>query len=95
MTTTLPDVDENLLQEQVRIEKLKGQKGGGNYASLPPTEGEIAWREAQAKRQQAAKQPTPARPPTEIDPLEQRRAQLQMEQHKEFLKGPIRRQGAS
>ena len=91
----LTEADEKLLQEQARIEKLKGPMGKGSYVPLPPTEEEIAWQDAQAKRQEAAKQPTPARPPVEIDFLEQRRQQLTMEQHKGFLKGPIKRQGAS
>ena len=93
--TTLSEADEKLLQEQARIEKLKGPMGKGSYVPHPPSTEEVAWQDAQAKRQEAAKQPTPARPPAEIDFLEQRRQQLAMEQHKERLKGPIKRQGAS
>jgi hypothetical protein len=95
MSTVLTEADEKLVQEQARIEKLKGPMGKGNYAPLPPTEEEIAWQEAQAKRQEAAKRPTPPRPRTEIDPIEQRRRQLILERRAEFLKGPIKRQGAS
>jgi hypothetical protein len=90
--TTLSEADEKLLQEQARIEALKGPIGRGSYVPLPPTAEEVAWQEAQAKRQEAAKQPTPLPPRTEIDPIEQRRQQLTMEQHKEMLKGPIKRQ---
>jgi hypothetical protein len=94
MTTTsisLSEADEKLVQEQARIEKLKGPKGCGNYVPLPPTAEEIAWQEAQVKRQEAAKRPTALPPRPEIDFLEHRRAQLAMEQHRELLKGPIKR----
>jgi hypothetical protein len=91
----LTEADEKLLQEQARIEKLKGPMGKGSYVPPPPTAEEVAWQEAQAKRQEAAKRPTPPPPRTEIDPIEQRRQQLAMERHKESLKGPIKRQGAS
>jgi hypothetical protein len=60
--------------------------GKGNYVQRPPTEEDIAWQEAQAKRQEAAKRPTPARPPAEIDFLEQRRQQLMMERRQERIK---------
>ena len=63
MTTTLSEAKEKLVQDQARIEKLKGPIGRGSYVSLPPTAEEVAWQQAQAKRQDAAKQPTPARPP--------------------------------
>jgi hypothetical protein len=89
--TTLTDEDEQRLQREAFIERLKGPKGRGSYAPLPPTEEEIAWQEAQAKRQEAAKRPTPPPPRTEIDPIEQRRQQLRMERRAEFLKGPIKR----
>jgi hypothetical protein len=84
--TTLSEADEKLLQEQARIEALKGPIGRGSYVRLPPTAEELAWQEAQAKRQEAAKRPTPARPPAEIDFLEQRRQQLTMERRQERLK---------
>ena len=54
MTTTLPEVDEKLLQEQVRIEKLKGPKGGGTFVPQSPTAEEIEWRTEHQKRQEAA-----------------------------------------
>jgi hypothetical protein len=95
MTTTLPEVDEKLLQEQARIEKLKGPIGRGNYVPIPPSEEDIAWQTEQQKRQEAAKRPAPLPPRTEIDFLEQRRQQLMMERRNELLKGPIKRQGAS
>jgi hypothetical protein len=93
MTTTLSEADEQQLQREAFIEKMKGPKGGGSYVPLPPTAEEVAWREAQRQRQEAAKQPTPPPPRTEVDFLEQRRQQLMMERHKELLKGPIKRQG--
>jgi hypothetical protein len=89
------EADEKQLQREALIEKLKGPMGKGNYVQRPPTDEEIAWQEAQAKRQEAAKRPTPPPPRTEIDPIEHRRQQLKMERHKESLKGPIKRQGAS
>jgi hypothetical protein len=89
MTTTLSEADEKLVQEQARIEKLKGPIGRGNYVPLPPIAEEVAWREAQAKRQEAAKQPTPARPRPEVDFLEQRRQQLTMERRQERIKAAI------
>jgi hypothetical protein len=82
----LTEVDERLVQEQARIEKQKGPIGHGSYVPLTPTEEEIAWRDAQAKRQEAAKRPAPARPPAEIDPIEQRRQQLMMERRQERIK---------
>jgi hypothetical protein len=88
----LTEADEKLLQEQARIEKLKGPSP---FTPSETPEEVVAWRTAQAKRQEAAKQPTPARPLVEIDFLEQRRQQLKMERHKERLKGPIKQQGAS
>ena len=93
MTTALTEADEQKLQREAFIEKMKGPKGHGNYAPLPPTAEETAWREAQAKRQEMAKRPTPLPPRTEIDFLEQRRQQLIMEKRAELLKGPIKRQG--
>jgi hypothetical protein len=91
----LSEADEKLLQEQARLEKLKGPVGKGNYQPLPQTEEEIAWREAQHKREEAAKRPAPLPPRPEVDFLEQRRQQLTMERRVELLKGPIKRQGAS
>jgi len=82
----LTEADEKLLQEQARIEALKGPKGRGSYVPLPPTEEETAWRDAQAKRQEAAKRPTPLPPRTEIDPIEHCRQQLATERRQERLK---------
>jgi hypothetical protein len=91
--TTLSEADEKMLREQDRIEKLKGPKGHGSYVPLPPTAEEVAWREAQAKRQEAAKRATPSPPRAEPDFLEEQRRQLIQQQHNERLKGPIKRQG--
>jgi hypothetical protein len=87
--TVLSEADEKLVQEQARIEKLKGPKGGGSYVPQPPTAEEVEWQAAQAKRQDAAKQPTPARPRPEVDFLEQRRHQLTMERRQERIKAAI------
>jgi hypothetical protein len=84
--TTLTDEDEQKLQREAFIEKMKGPKGRGSYVPLPPTEEEISWQQAQAKRQEAAKRPAPQPPRTEIDPLEQRRQQLMMERRQERIK---------
>jgi hypothetical protein len=93
--TRLSNADEKMIEREAYIEKLKGPKGHGSYVPLPPTAEETEWQMAQAKRQEAAKQPTPLPPRSEIDPIEQRRQQLAMERHKEMLKGPIKRQGAA
>jgi hypothetical protein len=84
--TALNDADEKMLEREAFIEKLKGPKGGGNRAPPPPTAEEVAWREAQRQRQEAAKQPTPQRPRVEIDFIEQRRRQLIEQRRAERIK---------
>jgi hypothetical protein len=81
--TVLSEADEKLLQEQARIEKLK------NPSPFTPSETpveEAAWREAQAKRQEAAKRSTPTPPPAEVDFLEQKRRQLIEQRRAERIK---------
>jgi hypothetical protein len=87
--TVLSEADEKLVQEQARIEKLKGPKGRGNYVPLPPTAEETAWQEAQRQRQEMAKRSTPLQSQAEPDFLEERRRQLAMERRQERLKAAI------
>jgi hypothetical protein len=81
MTTSLSEADEKLLQEQARIEKLKCPSP---FTPSETPEEVAAWREAQAKRQEAAKRSTPPR--AEIDFLEQRRRQLIEQRRAERIK---------
>jgi hypothetical protein len=83
MTPSLSEADEKMLLEQERIEKLKGPSP---FTPSETPEEVAAWREAQAKRQEAAKRSTPPRPRVEIDFLEQRRRQLIEQRRAERIK---------
>lgn len=85
--TELNDEDERKLQREAFVENMKGPKGRGSYVPLPPTAEETAWREAQQARQEVAKRPPVLPPRTEIDFIEQRRQQLEIERRHERLKG--------
>jgi hypothetical protein len=91
--TVLSEADEKQLQREAFIEKMKGPKGPGenhdihgNYVPLPPTAEEVAWREAQRQRQEAAKRSTPLPPRAEVNFLEQRRQQLTEQRRAETIK---------
>jgi hypothetical protein len=62
------------IEREAFLEQMKGPKCGGNYVPLPPTAEEIAWREAQALRQERNKQSLPRpgdRPPPTMEERKQ------------------------
>jgi hypothetical protein len=85
------DDDEQMLQEQARIEKLKGPKNPSNaqayFVPAPPTPAEIDARKAQAGRQERAARPAVLPDRVEPDFLEAKRAELARQRLHEKLKG--------
>jgi hypothetical protein len=90
MTTTLSEADEKLLQEQERIERLKGPSP---FTPSETPEAVAEWKARMAANRAKMLQ-TPNYPPrpelTAEQRLEQRRQQLVRKKHLEFLKGPGR-----